>query len=85
MLSNLYCRLKNRVRSQTPIRHGHVYRDTITGEQFTILTVGRWVELERHDADRRPEHSVQKEKMLGAIESGIVEHDHEQCSSCDNQ
>ena len=85
MLSDIYRRFKHRVRSPTPIRHGHVYRDTITGEQFTILTVGRWVELERHDADRRPEHSVQKGAMLDAIESGIVEHDHEQCSLCDNQ
>jgi len=72
------------LRPKTPIRHGHVYTDVITGERFEILTVGRWVEIERFDADRRTENSVPKGTMRSAIKAGHVEHDPEKCPTCGN-
>lgn len=77
-------RLVKDFRGRTPIRHGHVYTDTITGERFEITTVGRWVEIERFDAERRTENSVRKGVMRGAIKDGVVEHDPSTCPTCGN-
>lgn len=77
-------RILRDIRPRTPIRHGHVYTDAITGERFEILTVGRWVEIERFDADRRVENSVRKGVMRTAIKNGHVEHDPDTCPTCGN-
>lgn len=69
---SIFSRFAELIRSPTPIRHGCIYRDTITGERFKITTVGRWVEIERMDAERRPDNTVRKEEMRDAIKSGIV-------------
>lgn len=73
MIRKLFRRVQTLIRSQPPIRHGRVYRDMITGERFEIKTVGRWVEIERLDAKRRPDNTVRKEVMRTAIDSGLVE------------
>jgi len=59
----------------TPIRHNHVYTDTITGERFIVNSVGRSVAIERLDAKRRPESSVRKSTLRKCISSGVVTHD----------
>lgn len=74
-------RIKNTLGLQPiPIYHGHVYTDFITGERFVVKTVGRWVEIERLDAERRPEHSVRKQIFQTAISAGLIDHEgpHEQ-------
>lgn len=65
-----------------PIRHGHVYVDTITDETVEVKSVGRSVQIERQDAERRPDTTVRKKKMRSAIESGYVEHDEQRCPTC---
>jgi hypothetical protein len=67
---------------QTQVRPGHQYTDTVTGEEFTVLSVGPNVQIERHDAEMVTEHSVPKEQMKHAIDSGIVVHNDERCSHC---
>lgn len=59
--------------SPTPIYPGRTYTDHITGESFHIESVGRWVTIERHDADRYPTNRLQKERMRQLIDMGIVE------------
>jgi len=71
--------------SPTAIRHNHVYTDHITGERFEITTVGRWVEIERLDSERRDENSVRKGVMRDAISSGMVEHIPSTCPMCDTR
>lgn len=71
-------------RQTTPIHHGHVYTDHITGERFEIESVGRWVELTRFDAERRAENKVRKGVMRDAIANGHVEHVQATCPECDN-
>lgn len=75
-------RIINDFRSPTAIRHNHRYIDHVTGERFEIETVGRWVEITRLDADRRPDNSVRKEVMRRAIDTNVVEHDPEKCPVC---
>lgn len=72
-------------RSKTPIRHGHVYTDEITGERFQIHSVGPQVELERLDAERRSEQRTRKTLMRGAIEEGYVSHNPDACPACDTR
>lgn len=83
---NVLRRLKERLGLGTaPIRHGHVYIDRVTGERFEIITVGRFVEVDRFDAEHRPENNVRKGVMRDAIRMGIVSHDTEYCPHCGDQ
>lgn len=66
----------------TAVRHNHRYVDTITGERFDVVSVGRWVEIERLDAERRPENIVRKDVVIRAIDGGFVEHDPDRCPAC---
>lgn len=78
----LISRLKRIVTDKPPIRHGHVYTDVVTGERFEVVTVARWVEIERFDAERRPTNTVRKTVMRDAIKIGTVEHDEDSCPTC---
>lgn len=69
----------------TPVRHGHVYVDQITGEPFEVLSVGRSVQIERLDAENRPESTIRKEKMRRAIDGAFIEHDTNRCPTCRDQ
>lgn len=75
-------KLRDLISETTPIRHGHVYMDKVTGERFEIESVGRWVELQRFDAERRAENRVKKETMREAIANGHVEHLRAICPEC---
>lgn len=68
-----------------PIRHNHTYRDLITGERFEIDSVGRWVEISRLDAERRPDNRVRKGVVRDALVNGTIEHDPEICPACDTR
>lgn len=72
------------IRRPTPIHHGHVYTDHITGERFEVESVGRWVELQRLDAERRPKNKVRKGVVKDAVNNGHVEHVPRTCPECDS-
>lgn len=66
------------------IQPGHVYTDHITDERFEVQSVGRWIELTRFDAERRPDNKVRKKVLQDAIDNGHVEHVADTCPACDN-
>lgn len=72
-------------RDEPPIQHNHTYKDQVTGERFEIDSVGRWVEVSRLDAERRPENRVRKETMRDAIAEGVVTHDPNICPMCETR
>lgn len=75
-------RLRRIVRNPTPIHPGHVYRDQITNERVLVHSVGRHIEVERMDADRRPSNKVPKNVFRTAVEHEIVQHHPRECSEC---
>lgn len=75
-------RLRRIVHNPTPIRPGHVYHDEITNERVFVRSVGRHIEVERMDADRRPETTVPKETFRRALEQEIVTHRETECAEC---
>jgi len=75
-------RLRRMFHNPTPIRPGHYYTDVVTGERVFVHSVGRHVELERMDADRRPETTVPKETFRRALEHEFVTHEPRVCSEC---
>ena len=83
---NLYrsfLRYRNRAREEH-LRAGHLYRDGLTGEYFTIGSVGPQVAVTRHDAELREHHSVGKDQLQLALDVGIIEHDRRRCGKCPN-
>jgi hypothetical protein len=66
----------------TPIRHGHDYVDTITGEVVRVTSVGPSVELERNAVSNRAVHMVRQDVFRTAVEHEIVVHDTDRCTAC---
>lgn len=65
-----------------PLRHGHLYRDKITGEKFKILSIAGQVHIERYDANAREEWSSSTEHFKTALRTGTIEHLEQQCKAC---
>jgi len=69
-------------RPPTPVRPGHTYIVTITDEPVLVRSVGRSVDIERQDAQRRPETTVPIDDFRRAIDAEFVEHDRRRCGKC---
>lgn len=65
---------------RTPMRVGHVYRDTVTGENVEITSVRQVVEVE--SVDRSNKHKTSKDIVRKAITDGLLVHDVARCSEC---
>jgi hypothetical protein len=65
-----------------PVKPSHTYRDRVTGEYFTVESVGRQVQIRRHDAEDVEEWSVHQDVLRRAIKKGVVEHDEDVCEVC---
>lgn len=85
MVVKIARRIVRLLTDKPPIRHNHTYTDLVTGERFEIDSVGRWVEISRLDAERRPGNRVRKGTMRDAIAEGLVTHDPDTCPACDTR
>lgn len=68
--------------SPVPIKPSHTYVDTVTGESFTIESVGPNVQIVRQDAERVIETTVRKSTLRTALENDIVLHNDTRCDEC---